>query len=96
MTRNCQTSWIFFTTFKRHDFSTDLLEVKESLSPDRNIVIEEEFVNRLLTGINVNMNKCAGPDGIDGRTLKFCADQLSGVLRHLFQACIDQHFVPTP
>ena len=51
-------------------------------------------MNRLLTGINVN--KCAGPDGIDGRTLKFCADQLSGVLRHLFPASIDQHLVPTP
>ena len=34
---------------------------------------------------------------IDGRTLKFCAYQLSdGVLRHLFQDSIDQHFVSTP
>ena len=28
---------------------------------------------------------------IDGRILKFCADQLSGVRRHLFQASIDHY-----
>ena len=84
----------FFYRFERHDFSTGLLELKESLSPDRNIVIEEEVVNRLPKGINVN--KYAGPNGTDGRTWKFCADQLSGVLRHLFPASIDQHLVPTP
>ena len=48
-------------------------------------------MNRLLKGININ--KCSGPDGINGRTLKFCANQLSGVLRHLLQASIDQHSV---
>ena len=39
-------------------------------------------MNRLLKGINVN--KYSGPDGTDVRTLKFCADQFSGVLLHLF------------
>ena len=77
--------------FERHDFSADLLELKQSLSREGNIVIKEEVVNRLLKGININ--KCSGPDRIDGRTLKFCADQLSGVLQHLFQASIDQHSV---
>ena len=41
---------------------------------------------------------------IDGRILKFCADQLSGVRRHLFQASIDHysslwndvHYYPCP
>ena len=50
-------------------------------------------MNRLLKGLNVN--KCSGPDGIDERMFKFCADQLSGVLRYLFQASIDQHSVPS-
>ena len=77
--------------FERYDFSADLLELKQSLSREGNIVIKEEVVNRLLKGININ--KCSGPDRIYGRTFKFCADQLSGVLRHLFQASIDQHSV---
>ena len=51
-------------------------------------------MNRLLKGINVNTGKCLGPDHIDGRTLKFYADQLSDDLQHLFQASTDQHFVP--
>ena len=40
-----------------------------------------------------SMKMCSGPDGIDGSTLKFCTDQLSGVLRHLFHASTDQHSV---
>ena len=43
----------------------------------------------------INVNKCSGPDAIGGRTWKFCADQLSGVLGHLVQSSIDQHFVPS-
>ena len=83
----------FFTRFEKYNFSADLNALKTSLRPQRNVIIQEEFVNRLLKRINVN--KSPGPDGIDGRTLKFCADQLSGVLQHLFQASIDQHVVPS-
>ena len=55
---------------------------KQSLSPESNPVMKEDVVNRLLKGININ--KCSDPDGTDGRTSKLCADQLGGVLRHLF------------
>ena len=41
------------------------------------------------------MNKYSGPDGTDVRTLKFSADQFSGVLLNLFHASIDQQFVPS-
>ena len=50
-------------------------------------------MSTLLKGINTN--KCSGPDGINGIILKFCADQFSGGLRHLFQASIDQHSIPS-
>ena len=40
------------------------------------------------------MNKYSGPDGTDVRTLKFSADQFSGVLLNLFRTSIDQQFVP--
>ena len=41
------------------------------------------------------MNKCSGPDDIDYITLKCRADQLRGVLQHIFQASTDQYFVPS-
>ena len=84
---------LFFTRFERYDFSTELLELKQSLLAERKIVIKEDVVNRLLKGININ--KCSGPDGTDDSTMKFCADQLSGVLRHLFKDSIDQLSVPS-
>ena len=43
----------------------------------------------------INTNKSPGPDGICGRTLKCCADQLSGVLQHLFQTSLDTASIPT-
>ena len=70
----------FLARFERHAFSADLLEVKESLLSERDVEIKEEVVNRLLKGIHVNTGKCSSPDQYDGRTLKFCADQLSDVL----------------
>ena len=84
---------LFFTRFEKYDFSTELLELKQSLLAERKIVIKEDVVNRLLKGININ--KCSGPDGTDDSTMKFCADQLSGVLRHLFKDSIDQLSVPS-
>ena len=74
-------------------FLANLPELKESLLPERKIEIKEEVVSTLLKGINVN--KYWGPEGTDVRTLKFCADQFSGVLLHLFHASIDQQFVPS-
>ena len=86
----------FLARFERHAFSADLLEVKESLLSERNVEIKEEVVNRLLKGISVN--KCSGPDGTDGRTLKFYADQLSGVLVYtlctLFLENVQYYFCP--
>ena len=67
----------------------NLPELKESLLPERKIEIKEEVVSTLLKGINVN--KYWGPDG----TLKFSADQFSGVLLNLFHTSIDQQFVPS-
>ena len=34
-------------------------------------------------------------DGICGRTLQYCAHQLSGVFRYLFQTSVDTATIPT-
>ena len=43
---------------------------------------------------HIGVNKCPGPDGICGRTLRFCAEQLSGVFQHLFQTPINTCTIP--
>lgn len=39
--------------------------------------------------------KAAGPDGVPGRFLKVCADQLTGVLTNIFNLSLQQAVVPT-
>lgn len=42
----------------------------------------------------VNPHKAAGPDGVLGKVLKACADQLSGVLTRIFNTSLKQATVP--
>ena len=82
----------FFTRFETHYFSSHISDVKQSLMPDDSAVIDQERVLGLFKHIGVN--KCPGPDGICGRTLRFCAEQLSGVFQRLFQTSIDTCTIP--
>lgn len=43
----------------------------------------------------VSARKAAGPDGIPGRVLKDCADQLATVLTNIFNLSQSQAIVPT-
>ena len=82
----------FFTRFETHDFSSHISYVKQSLMPDDSAVIDQERVLGLFKHIGVN--KYPGPDGICGRTLRSCSDQLSGVFHRLFQTSIDTCTIP--
>ena len=82
-----------FTRFERHDFSSELLQLKQSLVSDKSVIIDEDRVEKCLKKTNVR--KAPGPDGICGRTLKCCSQQLSGVFRHLFQTSVDTGIVPS-
>ena len=82
----------FFTRFETHDFSSHIFHVKQSLIPDDSAVIDQERVLGLFKHIGVN--KCPGPDGICGRTLRSCSDQLSGVFQRLLQTSIDTCTIP--
>lgn len=42
----------------------------------------------------VNPRKAPGPDGIPGRVLRACADQLAGVFTNIFNASLSQSVVP--
>ena len=57
------------------------------------LVLSEHDVRRTLKG--VDPRKAAGPDGIPGRVLRDCADQLAPVLTKIFNESLTQASVPT-
>lgn len=57
------------------------------------LVLEQHQVRTVLKGVNVG--KAAGPDGVPGRVLKACADQLTGVFTNIFNLSLQQAAVPT-
>jgi hypothetical protein len=42
-----------------------------------------------------NIHKAAGPDGLPGRVLRACADQLSRVFTDIFKVFLTQSVIPT-
>ncbi|MFY0323997.1 RNA-directed DNA polymerase, partial [Bacillus sp. YIM B13585] len=55
--------------------------------------ISEHDVRRAFK--RVNTRKAAGPDGITGRVLKACADQLAPVFTEIFNLSLEQSVVPS-
>ncbi len=57
------------------------------------ITVSEDEVRRALK--RVNIKKAAGPDGITGRVLRSCADQLAGLFTSIFNESLATSVVPT-
>ena len=57
--------------------------IRASAIPD-DCVIKLSIANVSKTFKQVNIHKAAGPDGIPGRVLRACADQLAGVFTDIF------------
>ncbi len=55
--------------------------------------VSEDEVRRALKGVNIR--KAAGPDGITGRVLRSCADQLAGLFTSIFNESLATSVVPT-
>ncbi len=62
-------------------------------SDDHIINVSEDEVRRELKRVNVR--KAAGPDGITGRVLRSCADQLAGLFTSIFNESLATSVVPT-
>ncbi|KAF7641217.1 hypothetical protein LDENG_00288860, partial [Lucifuga dentata] len=58
------------------------------------LTLEMAIVRR--TFKKVNPRKAPGPDGIPGRVLRVCADQLAEVFTKIFNLSLSQSVVPTP
>ena len=65
-----------------------------SQSSDNHVItVSEDEVRRALKRVNVR--KAAGPDGISGRILRSCADQLAGLFTSIFNESLATSVVPT-
>ncbi len=62
-------------------------------SNDHVITVSEDEVRRELK--RVNIRKAAGPDGITGRVLRSCADQLAGLFTSIFNESLATSVAPT-
>ncbi len=62
-------------------------------SSDQVFTLSEDKVRRELKRVNVR--KAAGPDGITGRVLRSCADQLVGLFTSIFNESLATSVVPT-
>ncbi len=62
-------------------------------SSDHVITFSEDDVRRELKRVNVR--KAAGPDGITGRVLRSCVDQLAGLFTSIFNESLATSVVPT-
>ncbi len=62
-------------------------------SSDHVFTVSEDEVRRELKRVNVR--KAAGPDGITGRVLRSCADQLAGLFTSIFNESLATSVVPT-
>ncbi len=68
-------------------------ESSRQSSDDYAITLSEVDVQRELK--RVNDRKAAGPDGITGRVLRSCADQLAGLFTSIFNESLATSVVPT-
>ncbi|XP_030272344.1 uncharacterized protein LOC115581424 [Sparus aurata] len=82
----------FFSRFESCDFTQNISALKNSLVPLTDFVICKDQVTALLK--KTNIRKAAGPDAVCGRTLRYCANQLSEVFSTLFQMCVNHCQLP--
>ena len=80
----------FFTRFE-----VDTPDVTTPLPLDpcsHTLTVQAQEVRRVLRA--VNPRKAAGPDGVTGRVLRDCADQLAGVFTNIFNQSLSQCLIP--
>ena len=82
-----------------HFFARFEVKPSEAATPhpaahrDTILIVEEHEMRRTLRA--VNPMKAAGPDGVCGRVLKDCADQLVGVFTRIFNQSLSRSTVPS-
>ena len=70
-----------YARFYTHDYSGECDKLCQSTDSDPVTLVEREVVRCLS---RVNPNEVPGPDGLQGRVLKVCADQLGPFFTRFF------------
>ena len=79
-------------------FTEDDPQAQEPVFPLRtqeileNVIVTEEAVEEVL--LNLNPNKAAGPDGVESRLLKECAEEAAPILCQIFKKSMEEVEVP--
>ena len=69
-----------------------IFDNKSRLPNIHRIIINRSGLLKLL--LNINVHKADGPDGVPGKLLKICANELVDIYKLIFQTSIDQGIVP--
>ena len=81
----------FYARFDDQDYSKECDDLCAKLEPSPIVLAEKEVVGILA---KLNPYKSPGPDGLRGRVLKECSQQLGKVLTRLFQTVLETSSVP--
>ncbi|TKS65504.1 RNA-directed DNA polymerase from mobile element jockey [Collichthys lucidus] len=81
---------VFFARFEVT--APDVPQPHHTAHSSTTLTLVEQEVRRTLRA--VNPRKAAGPDGVPGRVLRECADQLAGVFTRIFNRSLAQSSVP--
>ena len=66
---------------------------QESTPVNNRIIVKSEKVKQVL--VSIRTDKATGPDGVSGKTLKICSQQLVDVFQVLFQWSLDTSSIPS-
>ena len=80
--------------YARFEASNTETCMRASTVPD-DCVITLSTANVSKTFKQVNIHKAAGPDGLPGRVLQACADQLASVFTDIFSLSLSESVIPT-
>ena len=83
----------FFARFEREAAPEGATTPPPNTLSSRNLTIQEHEVRRTLRA--VNPRKATGPDGVPGKVLRDCADQLAGVFTNIFSQSLSQAVIPS-
>ena len=83
----------FFARFEREAAPEDITSPPPSTHSSQNLTLQEHEVRRTLRA--VDPRKATGPDGVPGKVLRECADQLAGVFTNIFSQSLSQATIPS-
>ena len=84
----------FYARFDDKDFSSECAEMMDLVytrNDDRIVLCDQDVLKALN---RAKAGKACGPDKISGRVIKLCKDELVSPMKTLFQASLDNCYVP--